>query len=303
MYNRINYTIVGIFVVVFGMGMIWFAFWLGKYGLKDEYDTYRIELSESVSGLSKDATVKMRGVDIGRVKAIRINPKNIEIVEVLVDIKKGIPIKEDMTAHTQMYGITGILSIEIDGGTNDAKNLKPTKDYIPLIPSTESYISKLSGGLGTISERLAVVLAKADKLLSDKNLKSIENTLDNVEKITARGEDVEKQIEQTLDELRASMKRITVSFEGATKDFTSIKERVNPTVEKLFATTKDFQRVTVKVEKSLDRGDYNLRKILEPAMIDIQILSSQINDLAQELKQSPSDVLFKARKERRGPGE
>ena len=75
MYSRINYTTVGIFVLIFATGMVWFAFWLAKYGLQQEFDYYKIQMTESVSGLSKDSTVKVHGVDVGSVSEIRINPK------------------------------------------------------------------------------------------------------------------------------------------------------------------------------------------------------------------------------------
>ncbi|MDQ1326552.1 MAG: transporter substrate-binding protein [Campylobacterota bacterium] len=310
MYNKINYTVVGIFVLLFGAGMIWFAFWLAKWGLQDEYDVYKIEIKESVSGLSEDASVKIRGVDVGRVQTIRINPQNIEAVEIFLEIKKGTPIKENMVAHTQMFGVTGLLSIEIDGGTNDAKTLKPTETYIPVIQTKTSYVTRVSDSIGDIADRLSEFLVQTKKLISEKNIQAIENTLGHIEKITSRGEELEikvidslTQLDQTLQDLRGSMQGITHSFEGATKDFASIKDKVNPLSEELLTAAKRFDGLMFKVEKSLDRGDYNIKNMLEPVLVDMQILSSQINDLAQQLKQSPSDVLFKARKSRRGPGE
>ncbi len=310
MYNKINYMVVGIFVLVFGAGMIWFAFWLAKWGLQDEYDIYKIEIKESVSGLSEDASVKIRGVDVGRVQTIRINPQNIEAVEIFLEIKKGTPIKEDMVAHTQMFGVTGLLSIEIDGGTNTAKTLQPSKTYIPAIQTKTSYVSRVSESLGEIADSLNAFLIQTKKLISDKNIQAFENTLGHIEKITSRGEELEikaigslAQLDETLQELRVSMKDATHSFEGATKDFASIKDRANPLLEELTVTARGLDRLISKAEKSLDRGDYNIKNILEPALVDVQILSSQINDLAQQLKQSPSDVLFKARKQRKGPGE
>ncbi len=285
MYNRINYTAVGIFVLFLGAGMILFAFWLAKYGIQDKYDVYKIEVKESVSGLSGDASVKLHGVDVGRVKQISINPKNIEVVDILLEIKKGTIIKEDMTAHTQMFGVTGLLSIEIDGGTNGAKTLDPTDTYIPIIKTEASYISKLNDEL----EKVSGLLDQSQKLLSDKNIQALANTLEHLEKITSRGQVVENkaidtmtQMDQTLGEFRVSTKSMTNSFVGA---------------------AEDFDRVTLKVEKSLDRGDYNLKNILEPVTVDMHVLSGQVNDLAGELKQSPRDLLFKSRKPTQGPGE
>ena len=163
MYSRVNYTIVGIFVLIFGAGMVWFAFWLAKYDLQQEFDTYRLEMKESVSGLSIDSDVQLRGVEIGSVSQIRINPQNIETVEVFVEIKRGIPIKEDMVAHTQMFGVTGLLSIEIDGGTNAAKTLVPTEDFIPLIKTKPSFLMKLTGDIDGVGSKIEDLLTSESK--------------------------------------------------------------------------------------------------------------------------------------------
>lgn len=317
MYSKVNYTIVGLFVLLFGAGLVWFAFWLAKYGLQKEYEVYKVEMKESVSGLSKDSNVKLRGVNIGRVSKIRIDPDNIESVEVFLKIKKGVPIKEDMTASTQMMGVTGLLSIEIEGGSNDAKTLVPTDDYIPVIRSKPSTVSRLTNNLEGLGDRLQILLVQSQKLLSNENIESVSKMLDNVEKLTAKGIDVESKAITSLDEVNKTLKQFRIAvaninkkFDKATdnfalmqKDFASIKKVSVPTIDKLMQTSRDFRRVTLKVEKSLDRGDYNLKKILEPMLIEVQILGNQLNSMTRQLEQNPSQILFKSRKQRRGPGE
>jgi phospholipid/cholesterol/gamma-HCH transport system substrate-binding protein len=310
MYSRVNYTIVGIFVLFFGAGMVWFAFWLAKYDLQEEFDTYKLEMSDSVAGLSIDSNVKLRGVDIGSVSKIQINPQNIEMVEVFVKIKKGIPIKEDMVAHTAMFGVTGLLSIEIDGGTNEAKTLVPTEDHIPIIKTKPSFLTKLTGDIGGVGGRIEDLLVQSQKLLSDHNIETTGEILDNIEKATARGVELEDTVIVTLDEFRSSMadinKRLTeaiTDFKQMQKDFSEIKEVTVPTIEKLMETSKNFNRVTLKVEKSIERGDYNLKKIFEPMLVDIDILLGQLNDMSRSIENNPSDLLFKSRKSMKGPGE
>lgn len=303
MYSKVNYTIVGIFVLLFGVAMVWFAFWLAKYGMEEEFDTYRLEMRESISGLSIDSSVKLRGVDIGKVSKMKINPKNIEMVEVFVEIMKGIPIKEDMVAHTQMFGVTGLLSIEIDGGTNTAKTLIPTKEYIPLIKTKPSFLSKLTDDLGGVSGKIEDFLVQSQKLLSDHNIETMGNILDNTEKVTARAEELEDKVMTSLEEINMTLKEFRVTMAKVTTDFTEIKEATVPTIDKLMETSKNFNRVTLKVEKSIDRGDYNLQKIFEPMLVDIDILLGQLNDMSRSLENNPSDLLFKSRKSRRGPGE
>ncbi len=310
MYSRVNYTIVGIFVLLFGASMVWFAFWLAKYGMEEEFDTYRLEMRESIAGLSIDSSVKLRGVDVGKVSKMQINPKNIEMVEIFVKIKKGIPIKEDMVAHTQMFGVTGLLSIEIDGGTNAAKTLIPTKEYIPLIKTKPSFLSKLTDDIGGVGGKIEDVLLQSQKLLSDHNIETLGDILDNIEKVTAKSEKMEDKVILSLDEFRVSMANINTKlteaitdFKKMQKDFADIKEVTVPTIDKLRETSRNFNRMTLKVENSIDRGDYNLKKIFEPMLIEVQILTNQLTTMSRQLEQNPSELLFKSRKSRRGPGE
>ncbi len=303
MYSRVNYTIVGIFVLLFGAGMVWFAFWLAKYDIQEEFDIYKLEMHESVAGLSIDSNVKLRGVDIGSVSNIQINPQDIEKVEVFVKIKKGIPIKEDMVAHTAMFGVTGLLSIEIDGGTNEAKTLVPTKDYIPLIKTKPSFLTQLTGDIGGASGKLEALLVQTQKLLSDDNIETLGDIFDNIEQMTARGEELEGKVILSLDEFRVSLANINRDFKQMQQDFAEIKEVTVPTIDKLMETSKNFNRVTLKVENSIDRGDYNLKQIFEPMLIEIRILTNQLTTMSRQLEQNPSELLFKSRKSRRGPGE
>jgi len=310
MYSRVNYTIVGIFVLLFGAGLVWFTFWLAKYGIHREFDTYKLYMTESVSGLSKDSVVKLRGVDVGRVSVIRIDPDNIEHVEIFLKIKRGVPIKRDMTAHTTMLGITGLLAIEIDGGSNAAESLKPTEEFIPIIHTTPSWFSKTKNGLGGLTDDLIEISEKLRKLLNDKNVETVGKILDNTEVLTRKAVNSLDGIDTSLEEFRSAVKKMNKKSEEAAKDFkkmqtdfAAIKKVTIPAINSLMTTSTDFNRVIHKFGKGLDRGDYNLKKIFEPAIVDMDILTDEISDMSRDLKQSPSDIFFKSRKHRRGPGE
>ncbi|MHB0992889.1 MAG: MlaD family protein, partial [Sulfurovum sp.] len=230
---------------------------------------------------------------------IRISPENIEEIQIFLKIDKGIPIKEDMVATTQMFGITGLLSINIEGGTNEAKTLEPTEDFIPIIQTAPSFVSKLSDTLGGLGDRLTI-------LLSRDNLEKIAATLENLEVATKKAQALEDKAMMTLDEANTTLDAFTqaaTEFKQMQIDFAAIKKVSIPTIESLLQTSKDFQRVTLKVEKSIDRGDYNLKQIFEPLLVDIRILSGQLSDMSRELEANPSDVFFKSRKPTKGPGE
>ena len=88
-----------------------------------------------------------------------------------------------------------------------------------------------------------------------------------------------------------------------TTDFSEIEKVTVPTIDTLMQTSTNFNRVTLQVEKSIQRGDYNLKKIFEPMLVDIDILLAQLNDMSRSIENNPSDLLFKSRKSIKGPGE
>ena len=100
--------LVGIFVIFFSLGAIACITWLGSTAVREETDTYIAYLDESVSGLSQNSPVKYKGVTIGQVKKIQINPNNSNQVELQLIIKRGTPIKVDSELILTSQGITGL---------------------------------------------------------------------------------------------------------------------------------------------------------------------------------------------------
>jgi phospholipid/cholesterol/gamma-HCH transport system substrate-binding protein len=297
--------------------MVWFAFWLAKYGMHQEFNTYKLSMKESVAGLSKDSIVRLHGVDVGRVSQIRIDPNNIEQIDVFVKIKKDVPIKEDMVAHTQMLGVTGLLSIEIDGGSNQAKTLQSTQAHIAEIPTVPSWLNKTKNGLGSLSSNMNDLLQRTQRLLSDENLATFSELLTHTNEVTAKAIVLEDKAVSSLDEvdrtliaLQDSLQSMNQRIVEASKEFkmmqesfSSVKKVTIPAIKTFEKTTKNFNRVTLKFERSLNRGDYNVKKIFEPMLVDMEILFDNLNSFTQELEQNPSGLLFKSRKERHAPGE
>ena len=69
MEEKVNFAIVGVFVLALGAALIAGVLWLSSGGAyRRAYDTYQTYMHESVSGLSRDAPVRYRGVEVGRVR-------------------------------------------------------------------------------------------------------------------------------------------------------------------------------------------------------------------------------------------
>ena len=75
MKAKTSYALVGLFVLLLSTAFIAALLWLTTGGPPKDYDFYVVYMTESVSGLSVDAPVKYKGVNVGRVRDIRLDPE------------------------------------------------------------------------------------------------------------------------------------------------------------------------------------------------------------------------------------
>ena len=131
-----HYFFEGLFIIVFAVAAAIFAVWLGSTGRHDDV-VYRIHFPDSVSGLAVGDPVKFRGIDVGTVKSMSIDPDNSRLVLVDVRLRKETPVKTDTRASLALKGITGVVFIELNGGDPAAQTLLAAtpEGKIPEIPS------------------------------------------------------------------------------------------------------------------------------------------------------------------------
>jgi phospholipid/cholesterol/gamma-HCH transport system substrate-binding protein len=292
MESRINYTIVGLFVVLFLAGLIAFAYWLGKYGYKQEYDHYLVYMTESVAGLSSDASVKYRGVEVGIVEQMGFNPKNSEEVELLLRIKHGTQVKVDTTAGLKFFGITGLAFIELTGGSKEAPLLKKSEGEITVIPTRLSTYARLNESLTLLAGKSAQALDKFDRLLSEENLQNIAAILSEMKMLS---KDIRKQLEgfqRIVDSTLVMEADISGAFDKVEAASLSV-EKMAGNLEKNYADVG--QEVSRDVRQSLE--------LFNQLLYDLDILVGDLQRTTRAIETSPGDLLFKQSRPRPGPGE
>ena len=149
-----HYFIEGLFIIGFTVAAAIFAVWLGSPGRHDDV-LYRIHFPDSVSGMAVGDPVKFRGVDVGSVKTLAVDPDNSTLVRVEVRLRKETPVKTDTRASLAMKGITGVVFVDLNGGDPKAETLLAVTPAgtIPEIPSEKS-------GLKAMIDELPVMVKK-----------------------------------------------------------------------------------------------------------------------------------------------
>lgn len=323
MESRVNYTAVGVFVVLLTVSLVAFAFWLGKYNQnKRDYRRYEVYMTESVSGLAPEAAVKFHGVNVGTVEDIRINPVNSEEVVLTLKIQKETPIKTNSTAVLKFYGITGLAFIEIVGGTKDAPFLSTgDEDTVATIPSAPSLIQRLDESLSNVAFKLSTTLDRADRLFDDKNIDNVAQTLANLRTLTAQIDGYQAQIKSLLANAAALENNATGSLSAITESAQSVQNtsanlngliqtKMAATLESLEATSNESRTLIRNIEASLERGDYDVRSVASPTVAELNALIQQSRELSADMektlrsiRENPSDLLFKKSTPKPGPGE
>jgi phospholipid/cholesterol/gamma-HCH transport system substrate-binding protein len=163
-----HYFFEGLFILVFALAATLAFVWLAKTGHRDDV-MYRIRFAESVSGMSLGDTVKFRGVDVGTVKAMQIDADDPRRVQVDVRLRKEAPVKTDTKATLKLKGITGVVFIELNGGSADAELLAAAtpEGKVPEIPSEKSNLTTFLDELPRLAKKFSALEDRTSKVLSD----------------------------------------------------------------------------------------------------------------------------------------
>jgi phospholipid/cholesterol/gamma-HCH transport system substrate-binding protein len=163
-----HYFFEGLFIIVFVIAAAVLAVWLGSPGHHDDV-AYRIHFADSVSGLTVGDSVTFRGVDVGTVKSMNIDPENSLLVLVEVMLRKGTPVKTDTRASLAMKGITGVVNIELNGGDPAAKTLLAVTPAgsIPEIPSEQTGLKAMLDELPKLVEKFSAIEDQVKKVVTN----------------------------------------------------------------------------------------------------------------------------------------
>ena len=162
-----RYFFEGLFIIAFSVAAAFFAVWLGSPGHRDDV-LYRIHFSDAVSGLSVGDPVKFRGVDVGTVKSLGIDPEDPRRVLVDLRLRKETPVKTDTRASLALKGITGVVYIELSGGDPAAQTLLAVtpQGQVPEIPSEKTGLKAMLDNLPKLVEKFSAIEDQVKKVVS-----------------------------------------------------------------------------------------------------------------------------------------
>ncbi|NPA87240.1 MlaD family protein [Caminibacter pacificus] len=322
MNRRVNYIILAVFTLLLTAGAVYFIYWLGKFNAnKKPKNYYQAIFHESVSGLNIASPVKYMGVNIGSVKKITINPNEPNSVIVTFTVDKNIPLRKDSYAVLELEGITGLKYIEIEGGSKNSPILKTSKHHPATIKTIPSFNAKLFEALSSTTDKLNTLLDNLNTILDPKKASHLQNMLIHLEKISAyldknkymlkdtiqNFNQLQNNLNKTITALRKDIHNLTTHTIKTEKAFTQNFNQLNSNVSSF---VKNSNILISELTKKTKEGQFDLKDALLESFKPIDTTSNEIKkatikleNLLNELQNSPSDIIFKKANPPKGPGE
>ncbi len=315
METRAHYIVVGAFVVVMLLGAFISVLWLTGAQFQREGAIYDIYFRGSVSGLTESAPVRYKGVLIGRVISIRLDPENVERIRVRIEVDAATPIKDDAVAELDAQGITGLAFVQITGGSNASPVLEKREDKrYPIIASRQSGLEEVVTSAPELFKRLTLVADRIALVLSDANVASITQTLDHISTVTGTIADGRGEIDRVMVDASSAMSEVrgaATEAKSLLSDFRvtlngqdGIGERSSRTLQELNQSAKNLTQLTAHLDAFVQENRGAVRDFTQGGFSQAQQLITEsralvveLTRVADQLERDPARFLFGDRRE------
>jgi phospholipid/cholesterol/gamma-HCH transport system substrate-binding protein len=253
--------------------------------LRDAGEIYTVNFRDtSVQGLIIGSLVKYRGVEVGRVVRIRVNPTDLDSILVDVKIREGVVVKTDMTALMAYVGLTGQKYIEISGGNLTSNNLKAHGE-IPMGRGLGERAEDILANIETTSVRI-------NELLAPDNLKRISAFLENAEKGSAALSDVLESRRTSLENTLASFEKSSLEFAKATEKIVPMTDDLDRLIKTIEASSQETLGNISKRFSSEEIGQVikDVRSFLDTASVSLKKVESVLLEQQSELTRTFSSL-------------
>ena len=299
MENRAHALIAGLFTLFLGACVVASVWWFG--GKREDNLRYLVTTKKTITGLNAQAQVRYRGINVGKVESIALDPANAQNTRIIINILKNIPITEGTRAKLGHQGVTGIAHILLEDSGREAAPLLAKAGDLPQIPMQDSFLEELSDVGGETLRQARDLLMSANQMLTPKNRETLSRTLENFEVASGNAKDVSEHLKQIFSP--ENVRALNTSLQRVEK----MSGEAAPLIGEARALVARWQSLSEKLDALLGsesaRGNEALLPRLSDLSSELTQSASQLNRVLQMLEESPQSLIFGHPSRPPGPGE
>lgn len=304
MENRAHALLAGTFVVALGAALLLVALWFSGEGAR--YKHYLLVTGASVSGLNPQASVRYRGVEVGKVENIELDEKSVRQTLIRIAVDNSLPITRGTFAQLRYKGITGLAYVELNDDGSNPQRLPTSKASPGLIKMRASMLDELGASGQELITNLTELTERLNVALGDGNQKHLTEILKNVEAATAKFVAIEDALVPTVSKLPQTVNHISSAVGSAEKFFSN----ANTLVDQLKGSAKSIDRMAASAERLGAASETVSSEILQTTLprvhdlvLDLSRTARSVEELSSDLNRRPQSLLFGKEAPAPGPGE
>ncbi|HVL74411.1 MAG TPA: MlaD family protein [Noviherbaspirillum sp.] len=303
MENKSHAIAAGLFTILLVAATIAIGMWLTRD--QSTWIPYEIATEHSIPGLSPQAAVRYRGLDVGRVDTIRFDPEQAGRILVGIRVRPDTPITHSTFASLGYQGVTGVAYVQLD---DDGSKPAP-------LPSSEADPARLAMRPGlfeqlqyrglAIMEQTEDLARRLNVLMTDENQQTILAAFDNVSRAAREIEKVPRQLEPALASIAPVMRRAERamgSLETVAGNGARLTANLDGMVDDLRAPDGTLARIAGAAEQ-VGSVAYRIENETLPIVTDVRSSIRALNRALDNLAERPQSVLYGAPVVAPGPGE
>jgi phospholipid/cholesterol/gamma-HCH transport system substrate-binding protein len=303
MENKAHALLAGLFTIVLLAAVVAIAMWLRRDNT--EMVPYEIATKLSVPGLTPQAAVRYRGLDVGKVDSIDFDPQVPGQILVRMHVQADTPITHSTYGTLGYQGVTGIAYIQLDDDGSKPARLPSSEQQVARIEMRPSLFDSLQGKGMEILTQAEELTRRINGMLAPDNQKMILSAFQSVGQAANEIETIPRQLKPTLARLPAladQTSQALASVNSLARDvgvlsknlnaLTTSLQQPNGTVDKLTITADQVGAVASRIETEV-----------LPLATDARSTLRSLNRTLDTFREQPQSLLFGADERSPGPGE
>jgi phospholipid/cholesterol/gamma-HCH transport system substrate-binding protein len=285
-------------------------------GIHVPYKTY----FRYAGGVDPGSPVRFGGMKVGSITAIRHWREDPTKIEVLLEVREGVPVNADSIAMLTSLSPLGDKYLEITTGSNNARRL-PSGATIPstepvslddlarqvsaLIPTVQSTLQGVQKDVDQFTASAQVVLANMQSITGPQNQRNltlllanarelldhespqIDRVLQNLERASSQASGAIDQARGVLNELQTTARTANDTFASANRTIGEIRDPIKTDLAELQRTMTEARHLIADLNTVVSANRNNI----DDTLGNFRAASQNLRDLTASVKQRPWSLL------------
>jgi len=308
MENKSHAFWTGLFTIVLVLAIAFAAFFFNvDRTVRVPYD---LIARTNVTGLFTDASVRYRGLGVGKVESIRFDKSHPGQIRIRILVDQNAPMTHSTFATLGFQGVTGIAFVQLDDTGKDTRALASSPQRVAEVPMRPGLFEQLQERGEVILRRFERLSDDADKFLSDDvrnqlmdTAKSLQGAADGIASLASQAGPATARLPQTLQQLDRTLASTNAFVQNLNRENGPFVTNLNKAGNAAQQAATSLADMNESLREMTARVGFEALPRLYSFTEDLGSAARSVDRAADTFSASPRSVLFGAPSMPPGPGE